>query len=644
MTVLTLSDVSLAFGHRPLLDHVDLRIAAGERICLVGRNGAGKSTLFRLISGGVQPDEGEIWRRDTLRVSYLEQEVPVATPDTIFEAVASGLGDLGRLLTEYHNVSHCVGESDSVSLDTLSVLQHRIDVVDGWNINQKVETVLSRLSLPADKRIADCSGGIRRQVMLAQALVCNPDLLLLDEPTNHMDIAAITWLEGFLLSFQGALMFITHDRTLLKHLATRIIELDRGKLQSFAGDYAYYQRKKDELLEIEARKNAKIDKKLAAHEAWIREGIKARRTRNEGRVKTLQAMRRARSQRQVMQGKVHLNVDSSDLSGKRVADLNHVSFRYGKHLIIHDLSTRIVRRDRVGIIGPNGCGKSTLLRLVLGDIKPDSGRIAMGSRLQIAYFDQQRARLDVSKTVRENVSEGSDHILVRGRSRHVISYLKDFLFPPERIDSPVNSLSGGERNRLLLAKMFTQPANMMVLDEPTNDLDVETLELLEDLLIDFDGTLLLVSHDRTFLDNVVTSTLVFEGDGGVGEYVGGYEDWLRQRKPPLVDEKRSTVARRNDAKRRHSENRHSTHGKKLSYKEQRELNAIPGRIEALEQEQRQLTQQVSQAELYQQHRDTITATMDRLHQIHEELEQAYERWEYLDAREKSASVSDIKKS
>ncbi len=632
MTILTLDEVSLAYGHRLLLDHVDLRVAAGERICLVGRNGAGKSTLFRVISGGVQPDDGEVWRQASLRISYLEQEVPAANQSTIFEVVASGLGELGRLLTDYHQASHRVDESDPYSLELLSSLQQRIDTVNGWNINQQVATVLSRLSLPADKPIADCSGGIRRQVMLAQALVSNPDLLLLDEPTNHMDIAAITWLEGYLASFHGALMFITHDRTLLKHLATRILELDRGKLVSFPGDYAYYQRKKDELLEIETRANAKFDKKLAEYEAWIRQGIKARRTRNEGRVRTLQAMRRERSKRKVSSSGVRLDVDSSNLSGKRVADLHHVSFRYGDHVVVRDLSTRIVRGDRVGIMGPNGCGKSTLLKLILGEIAPDSGRIALGSRLQIAYFDQQRIRLDGNKTVKENLSEGSDHVFVRGRSRHVISYLKDFLFPPARIDSPVRSLSGGERNRLLLAKIFTQPANLMVLDEPTNDLDVDTLELLEELLIEFDGTLLLVSHDRTFLDHVVTSTLVFEGDGHVGEYVGGYEDWLRQRPPPVTREKRASSAMVKDARRKHREDAQTGRGKKLSYKEQRELETIPARIEALEQEQLLLTEQVSQADLYQQDRDIITATVDRLHRIREELEQAYERWEYLDAR------------
>ncbi len=643
MTILTLNDVSLALGHRPLLDHVDLRVAAGERICVVGRNGMGKSTLFRLISGQIEPDDGEIWRKDGLHISCLDQEVPAATSDTIFEAVASGLGDLGRLLSDYHSVSHQVVATDPVSLDRMSSLQQRIDATDGWNINHKVETVLSRLSLPADKHIADCSGGIRRQVMLAQALVSDPGLLLLDEPTNHMDIAAINWLEGYLAAFQGALVFITHDRTLLRHLATRIIELDRGNLTSFPGDYAYYQRKKEVLIEIETRANEKFDKKVAAHEAWIRQGIKARRTRNEGRVKTLQAMRRERSQRQMMPGRVSLDVDGSDVSGKRVADLEHVNFQYGDHLVIRDLSTRIMRGDRVGIIGPNGCGKSTLLRLILGELNSDSGRIIMGSRLQMAYFDQQRMRLDANKTVRENVSEGNDHILVRGRSRHVISYLKDFLFPPERVDSPVNSLSGGERNRLLLAKMFTQPANIMILDEPTNDLDVDTLELLEELLIEFDGTVLLVSHDRTFLDNVVTSTLVFEGDGTVEQYVGGYEDWLRQKKTSLAKERPAVGGLRQDAKRRHSEDRHSAGGKKLSYKEQRELDGIPAFIEALEQEQHQLTEKVSHAEFYQQDRDIITATLGRLHQIRDELSEAYERWDYLDARSRSASDSSTKK-
>jgi ATP-binding cassette subfamily F protein uup len=633
MTILTLIDVSLAYGHHPLLDHVDFQISKGERVCLVGRNGTGKSTLFRVISGVAPPDEGEIWHKDTLRIAHLEQEVPSDTADTIFEAVASGIGDRGRLLAEYHNALHHVGEAHTFALDRLSELQHRIEVMDGWNINQKVETVLSRLSLPADKRIADCSGGVRRRVMLAQALVSDPDLLLLDEPTNHMDITAITWLEEFLLSFQGALLFITHDRTFLKHLATRIIELDRGRLTSFAGSFDDYLRKKEEWLEIETRANAKFDRKLAEHEAWIRKGIKARRTRNEGRVRTLQSMRNARRQRIAVQGKVNIAVDSSYLSGKLVADLLHVRFNYGDHCILRDLTTRIMRGDRVGIIGPNGSGKSTLLKLIVGELNPDSGQIVMGTRLQVAYFDQQRAKLVFEKTVRDNISEGKDFIKIKGRSRHVVSYLKDFLFPPERIDSPVNSLSGGERNRVLLAKIFFQPSNLMIFDEPTNDLDVDTLELLEDLLIDYEGTLLLVSHDRSFLDNVVTSTLVFEGDGRVEEYVGGYEDWLWQRNNRVTPDEPSKDRAKTIKKASPKQRQDGTRKQKLGYKEKRELESLPDCIEKLEREQQQLEQKVSQSEFYQQDKEAITVTLARLDQIHEALQHAYDRWEYLDGVE-----------
>ncbi|MDH3669759.1 MAG: ATP-binding cassette domain-containing protein [Gammaproteobacteria bacterium] len=630
MTILTLNNVSLAYGHVPLLAYVDFQISPGERVCLVGRNGTGKSTLFRVISEAAQPDDGQVWRKDTLRVSHLEQEVPEDTPNTIYEVVAAGLGELGRLLIDYHNTVHHAAELNSTSLHRLSTLQHRIDALDAWNIRQKVETVLSRLSLPADKRMADCSGGVRRQVMLAQALVSNPDLLLLDEPTNHMDIAAITWLEQFLLSFPGALMFVTHDRTLLEHLATRIVELDRGKLTSFPGDYQYYLRKKDELSEAEAKANAKRDKKLAAQEAWIRQGIKARRTRNEGRVRALQAMRKARRLRMETQGKAKLAVDSGDLSGRLVVDMRHVGFSYGDQCIIRDLTTRIMRGDRVGIIGPNGSGKTTLLKLILGETKPDDGEIIMGTRLRLGYFDQQRTQLMPAKTVRENISEGGDYVTVGGRSRHIIGYLRDFLFPRERIESPVKSLSGGERNRLLLAKMFTLPTNMMVLDEPTNELDVDTLELLEDMVVHYDGTLLLVSHDRTFLDNVVTSTLVFRGDGSVEEYVGGYADWIRQRKPHVA--RRTVVKEKADSasKQDRDKNKRSTQRQKLSYKEERELAAIPGRIEELEQEQQGLERQVSQREFYQQDKATITTTLARLDQVREELEHAYGRWGYLE--------------
>jgi len=629
MAMLTLSNISLAYGHHPLLSGVDFSIDAGERVCLVGRNGTGKSTLFRVISGVSEPDDGEIWRMDTLRVSHLEQEVPEGITDSVFEVVAKGLGETGQLLTKFHNTVHHIGQAETVSLDVLSDLQHRIEVADGWNISQKVETVLSRLSLPADKLIKDCSGGVKRRVMLAQALVSEPDLLLLDEPTNHMDISAITWLEEYLLSYKGALIFITHDRAFLKHLATRIIELDRGRLTSFPGDYDRYLKKKDELLEIEVRANARFDKKLADEETWIRQGIKARRTRNEGRVKALQALRQARCERIGQQGKARLDVDVGEQSGKQVADLSHVSFSYNNHCIVRNLSTRIMRGDRIGIIGPNGSGKSTLLKLILSELDPDSGQVVMGTRLEIAYFDQQRAQLNLEKSVRENISNGRDYVNVKGRSRHVISYLKDFLFPPERIDSSVKVLSGGERNRLLLAHMFTQPANMLVMDEPTNDLDVDTLELLEDLLSEYDGTLLLVSHDRVFLDNVVTSTLVFEGDGHVGEYVGGYDDWLRQRRTPVAL-KTHMPDQAGKSKSLSGARKKTCKNQKLSYQENRELDALPDRIESLEQEQARIEQQVSQGEFYQQDPAAISRTLKHLDDIHDRLEQAYARWTALD--------------
>jgi ATP-binding cassette subfamily F protein uup len=633
MYLLRFDDVSLAYGHQPLLAHVDFQIEPGERVCLVGRNGAGKSTLLRLITGAALPDDGEIWRRDALRIAHLEQEVPPDTDQTVFEVVAAGLGELGTLLTEYHRLTQHALAAEPSFLERMAQLHACIDTLDGWNINQKVETVLSRLGLPADQSLADCSGGTRRQVMLARALVSEPDLLLLDEPTNHLDISAITWLEKFLLAYHGALIFITHDRALLKHLATRIVELDRGKLTSFPGDFDGYLSKKEELLEIEARALAKFDKKLAEEEAWIRQGIKARRTRNEGRVKALQAMRRERAQRLDAMGKARFGINTGALSGKLVVDLRRVSFRYGDNVIIDDLSTRILRGDRVGIIGPNGSGKSTLLKLILGELAPTSGQVVIGTRLQIAYFDQHRRLLNPEKTVRENMSD-SDYVTVKGRSRHAIGYLKDFLFQPERVDSPVKALSGGERNRLLLAKIFTRSANMIVLDEPTNDLDVETLELLEDLLADYEGTLLLVSHDRTFLDNVVTSTLVFEGRGKVGEYAGGYEDWERQRSSSLtMPPKRARTPPRVTF----ADGERGNGTRKLSYKEQRELEALPAKIEALEAEQAQVHRMMAGAEFYRQPSDKIAATMERLQALTNEIEACYVRWESLELRASAAT-------
>ncbi len=635
MPLLRLDNVSLAYGHVPLLSHVDFQVEPGERVCLLGRNGAGKTTLLRVITGEAFPDAGDVWRQDALRIAHLEQEVPPDTEQTIYEVVAAGLGELGALLTEYYLVTHEAAAAESTSLQRMAELQARIDALAGWNIRQKVGNVLTRLGLPAGQRLASCSGGIRRQVMLARALVSEPELLLLDEPTNHLDITAITWLEDFLLDYRGALIFITHDRMFLKHLATRIIELDRGKLTSFPGDFDAYLSRKEELLEIEARTAANFDKKLAEEEAWIRQGIKARRTRNEGRVRVLQAMRRERSQRLELHGKVRFGLDAGVLSGKLVADLRRVSFHYGDNFIIRGLSTIILRGDRIGIMGPNGCGKSTLLKLILGEIEPTSGEVVMGTRLKLAYFDQHRRELNPEKTVRENMTDGSDYVAVRGRSRHVTGYLKDFLFPPQRIDSPVQALSGGERNRLLLAKIFTQSANMLVLDEPTNDLDVETLELLEDLLADYEGTLLLVSHDRTFLDNVVTSTLVFEGEGKFGEYAGGYEDWKRQRMatPPRERPKQASprpfavVAEKRNIKNR-----------KLSYKEQRELEALPEKIEALEVEQSELHRLMGDGDFYRQSGDKITAALERLGAIKNELEVCYGRWETLEGLANSANT------
>jgi ATP-binding cassette subfamily F protein uup len=635
MPLLRLEDISLAYGHLPLLDHVNLQVDAGERVCLVGRNGAGKTTLFRVITGAAAPDQGDIWRMETLRVAHLEQEVPPDTQQSIFEVVASGSGELGRLLGQYHQLTVQEGLADRNALRELAALQARIETLDGWNINLKVETILTKLGLPADTPLADCSGGTRRQVMLARALVNEPDLLLLDEPTNHLDIQAITWLEKYLAGYNGAVMFITHDRTLVRRLATRIIELDRGRLTSFPGNYDAYLNKKEELLEIEERGAAKFDKKLAEEEAWIRRGVKARRTRNEGRVRALQAMRREKAQRLEAESRATFTLDSGVLSGRLVVDVRAVSFTYDGRPVIRDLSTRILRGDRVGIIGPNGSGKSTLLRLIVGDLQPNRGEVVLGTRLKLAYFDQHRRMLDLEKTVRENISD-SDYVTVRGRSRHVVGYLKDFLFPPQRIDAPVKALSGGERNRLLLAKIFTRSANMMVLDEPTNDLDVDTLELLEELLSEYEGTLLLVSHDRTFLDNVVTSTLVFEGDGKFIEYAGGYQDWEGYQRPiaePQRQNKPAPSATESGVQQAREERRGAAAGRhKLTYREQRELEALPGRIEQLESEQAELHARMGQGDFYRQASEAITAGMERLEMIKRELENCYERWQALESR------------
>ncbi|MGD8876037.1 MAG: ATP-binding cassette domain-containing protein, partial [Gammaproteobacteria bacterium] len=541
MPLLRLANLSLAFGHRALLDGVSLEVHAGERVCLVGRNGEGKSSLLRIIGGEVSADDGELWLRPGMRVAYLAQEAALDSRQSVFAVVAGGLPELGRMITDYHEAVAALEHAhDAANLARLSELQQVLEAAGGWELEQRVERVLSRLQLDGDAGFHTLSGGWRRRAMLARALVQEPDVLLLDEPTNHLDIEAITWLEEFMLGYPGALLFISHDRAFVRRLATRIIELDRGQLSSWPGGYDDYLRRKAEQLEVEARHNALFDRKLGQEEAWIRQGIKARRTRNEGRVRALKDLREQHRQRRERSGKADLQLDSGEQSGKLVFEAEHVSLSFGEQIIIRDFSTTILRGDRVGIIGPNGVGKSTLIRVLLGELQPDSGVVRRGTRQQVAYFDQQREQLDPQATLMESVGEGSPRVVINGRDRHVAGYLRDFLFPPERLQSPVSTLSGGERNRLLLARLFARPANLLVMDEPTNDLDVETLELLEELLLDYPGTLLLVSHDRAFLDNVVTSSLVFEGDGVIGDYVGGYSDWLRQRR--IVEEKATVSA------------------------------------------------------------------------------------------------------
>ncbi len=629
--VLTLKNTSLSFGYVALLDAIELVVESGERLCVVGRNGTGKSSLLKVLYGDVQADEGERWVRPGLRIARLEQELPEATHGNAYDVVAQGLGRLGQLIQEYH---HAVVELEhnhsEQQIDHVSRLQHELESADGWRFEQRINTMLSKMELPPEQEISTLSGGMQRRVLLARALVTDPELLLLDEPTNHLDIEGITWLEEYLSSYSGALVFVTHDRSFLQHMATRILELDRGMLSSWPGDYANYLVKREERLAVEAEQNARFDKKLAQEEVWIRQGIKARRTRNEGRVRALKSLREQRKARREMQGKVRLNLDSTEQSGKLVAEVEHICVSFQSEPLISDFSTRIMRGDRIGIIGPNGVGKTTLIRTLLGELKPDSGLVKLGSKLQIAYFDQTRAQLDPEKSVEDNLNRGSEMVSINGRQMHVISYLQNFLFTPERIRSPVKSLSGGERNRLLLARLFTRPANVLVMDEPTNDLDVETLELLEELLSEFDGTLLLVSHDRAFLDNVVTSTIVFEGDGKLGEYVGGYQDWYD------YQQQHDTSGEIIGNKPKKPENRSikqvaaTAKSAKLSYKDQRELDSLPEKIESLESKQQALDEQINDPGFYQQDQQYIQDKLSDLAEVAQDLEQAYQRWDRLE--------------
>jgi ATP-binding cassette subfamily F protein uup len=675
MPLLRLDNVSLAFGHRPLLDKVKLEIRRGEQLCLVGRNGEGKSSLLRVIAGEVKPDAGSVWVRQGVRIASLAQEIPLETTGDVFDVVAGGLADLGHLLSQYHHAAAELTHTQSdAAMQRLSALQHELESRNGWELEQRVETVLAKLGLDGEVSMQSLSGGWRRRAMLAKALVSEPDLLLLDEPTNHLDIEAIAWLEQFLADYPGAVLFVSHDRAFLKRLSTRIIELDRGRLTSWTSSperppgvscYEDYLRQKAESLEVEATHNALFDKKLSQEEAWIRQGVKARRTRNEGRVKALEALREQRRQRRERPGMADLQLEQGEKSGKLVFEAVGVDFSYGDAPaletssnrkskivnrksaaplpVIKNFTTTIERGDRIGIIGPNGAGKSTLIKLLLGELEPTNGTLRRGTKLQVAYFDQQRDQLDPEKMLMESVVPGQS-VTINGRSRHVAGYLQDFLFPPERLRSPVRTLSGGERNRLLLARLFAQPANLLVMDEPTNDLDVETLELLEELMLDYQGTILLVSHDRAFLDHVVTGVLVFEGEGKVGEYVGGYSDWLRYSQERLAAKKAEAAPRAKPpepmsavpaAKPIHDkavQGKPTAKSKQLKQKEQRELAELPAKIESLEAEQAKLQATLSDPTFYQQPGSDFKATLARLETITKELAACYARWETLEAQ------------
>ncbi len=626
MPLLKLDSVHLQYGTQVLLDAVSLNITRGEKLGLLGRNGAGKTTLLKLLAGELNPDSGERWIRPGVRIARLQQTLPEADEVTVFDAVAAGLADAGRLVSEYH---HLLQADPPADLADLSRVQQQLEAADGWQLQQRVETTISQLQLPAEAAMGELSGGWRRRVALAQALVSQPDILLLDEPTNHLDIPAIRWLEEQLANFSGAIILITHDRRFLQNVANSIAELDRGHLTQWRGDYQGFLRHREQQLLAEDRANDLFDKKLAQEEVWIRQGIKARRTRNEGRVRALETMRNERQSRRERTGSANFGVESASRSGKIVAELEHVEKHFGDLQVLADVSTIIQRGDRVGIVGPNGAGKSTLVKLLLGQLEPDAGKISFGSKLEVAYSDQLRDQLDPQQNLIDNVCGGQDFIEINGKRRHAISYLGDFLFSPERVRTPVKALSGGEQNRAILARLFSKPANLLVLDEPTNDLDIETLELLEEILLSFEGTVLLVSHDRDFMDNVVTSLLILEGDGVVSEQAGGYSDW-EARGGSLGGRTAQTTTPPHQQTNASVTNTAVTKKNKLSYKQQRELDSLPAVIEKLEQRQMKLEETIAQPGFYQGDHAQVQEILDDLANVQTEMESTFERWTALE--------------
>lgn len=633
MSLIKIEKAHLSYGLQVLLDDVDLTIEKGQRLCLIGRNGAGKSSLMKVIAGDVDLDKGEVIRQSGIVIARLEQDLPEPDDQLVFDCVASSFAGVGQLLADYHALSIQTALTDQ-DLHRMSEMQQQIEKQDGWQLQQKVDEILSRLDLPANRYMRELSGGWRRRVALAKALVKNPDVLLLDEPTNHLDIEAIEWLEKQLLAFNGAVIFITHDRALLQKLATHIAELDRGHLRYWTGNYSGFLVYREQALADEARHNDLFDKRLAQEEVWIRQGIKARRTRNEGRVRALKDLRVERAARREVQAKASFNLDAGEASGKLVADLHNVSFAHGQNPIVKEFTTRIMRGDRIGLIGPNGAGKSTLLKLILGDLEPREGSIKRGTHLQVAYFDQLRDQLNLDANAVDNLAEGREFIEINGKSKHIFSYLSDFLFSGERARTPLRALSGGERNRVLLAKLFSKPANVLVLDEPTNDLDVETLELLEDILAEYTGTLLLVSHDREFLNNCVTSVIAFEGDGNLQEYVGGYDDWIRQGGQwvkPKINQSLEKTDIKQETEKPAPVVAAPTKPKKLSYKLQKEFDELPKKIEELEQQLSKLQADIGDPNFYSKPQKEIDSHLSLLAKVEADLEAHFDRWAELES-------------